>query len=220
MRHLAWLGLLFTACSAPVTTRQFEVEQLIMPRSFDDYRLDHRDNQLAAVLSVLIGHGIDPQEFVDLAALRPAVSLSSDCTATFGDGTFSGELHDGFYQSLDGRASLSLSLPFFGGAPVMVRHAILQMEVSDDAVTGQLNAAVPPSEIDSKIMPGVALLMNAKIDGDPDSDFSHWLLELFDVDKDRHIDVGEVATNGVIKQMFKPDVDGWSLGVGFRATRR
>ena len=122
--------------------------------------------------------------------------------------------------------AIDLRLPFFANAEVTVDDAILQMEVGEDRLmSGQLNAEIAPAEIAAKIMPGVATLMNAKIAGDPSADFTAQLLSVFDTGgeygcgtaNNRHIEDCEVATNGIMKNVFRPGVRGWSLGDSIRS---
>ncbi len=147
-----------------------------------------------------------------------------------------------------------MTLPFFENERVPVFGAQLRYLLDGDTMTGQLNAAVPREEVVSRIIPGVAKLVQKKIDGDPNAGFSMTLQSLFDnggVDEGCNggcrnpdgscgikanglIEVCEVATNSIVKNLAAPDVqmfnrgvydpqkenrdkDSWSLGVGFTA---
>jgi hypothetical protein len=90
---------------------------------------------------------------------------------------------------------------------------------------GVLAGAIPKSEIDNKIIPGVALMIDAtlKDPATPQSTKSQ-ILMLFDADKDGTITTQEVAGNALVKTFLAGDVDvdgdgvyELSVGVGFEA---
>jgi hypothetical protein len=261
--------------------RRFQVTAMTVPRTRSELAVDlngdrKEDNQLGNTMSALIQQSINPQEYVDAAIkagiFKPIIDVRSTdalgrnadgAGAVFGDGddpgTFCGWIAGGRYESRDGELSgkpvtLSMTLPFFENARVPVFGAQLRYLLDGDTMTGQLNAAVPREEVVSRIIPGVAKLVQKKIDGDPNAGFSMTLQSLFDnggVDEGCNggcrnpdgscgikanglIEVCEVATNSIVKNLAAPDVqmfnrgvydpqkenrdkDSWSLGVGFTA---
>jgi hypothetical protein len=177
------------------------------------------------------------------------------------DGVFCGEMQGGSFASAhrsinDQAVQLALTLPFFGDARVQLHGARLRYRVEGDRLLdGVLNGAVRKADMETIVTPRIAALLNEKITGDPGSQQTAELLSLFDtggkadpacgqtckntggscaVAGNRVIEVCEVATNGIARNVLAPDVqlfdgdvyapsaanlekDSFSLGVGFTA---
>jgi hypothetical protein len=121
-----------------------------------------------------------------------------------------------------------LLLPLAAG-PVAVRvtGARLRTVASGANLSGQLNAAIPRSEVDGVLVPAIAASCQAIVDADPTSSDARQLLQLFDnggggasgcgstcrnpdgscaASRDGRIDPCEVGTNGLVSGQLAPDV--------------
>jgi hypothetical protein len=117
-----------------------------------------------------------------------------------------------------------------GPGTVSIVKAHLEAKLSADPRTamtgGRLCGAIPWTEVDATIIPGLAYGLDtlAKSPGTPQSTRDQ-LLNLLDTDKDGTISAQEIRDNGLLKMVIKPDVDtnndktpdAMSIGMAFTA---
>lgn len=72
---------------------------------------------------------------------------------------------------------------------------------------GQVNGSIRKADVDTIIIPALAVALNDIVQSDPQSDTAQTLLSLFDTSPaDGMISVDEFATNGLTISLFAPDV--------------
>ena len=202
------------------------------------------------------------------AASAPKFDGSDTFTvdSAVGGGTFLGKITGGTFNSnspvtTSAPTTLTLQLPLVAGAPAIalsVTAAHIQFtKMGDGAMKGQLNGAIKNSDVQSEIIPNVAMILNGRVQMDPTNSTNKQILSIFDTGgeadpacsgacknpdgscakaKDGKIDICEVATNSIIKNVLAPDVqlfdggtykpnaanttkDSLSLGLGFTAVK-
>ncbi|HEX4458962.1 MAG TPA: hypothetical protein VIA18_13390 [Polyangia bacterium] len=156
---------------------------------------------------------------------------------TDGDGTFSGPITGGKFNSSSpvttkNPVSLTIELPLIAGAqPVELDVEGGQLEYKRDttgAVTGgELHGFLRSTNVQSKVIPNVALLLSSKLMDNPLTATDMQIAMIFDtggtgtcnggttcanpdgscaVSGDGKIDICEVATNNLIQQVLAPDI--------------
>ncbi len=155
---------------------------------------------------------------------------------TIGGGTFKGKITNGTFDSnspvtTTNPATLTLQLPLVAGAtPVSLKITgghLKFTKTGDNVMNGQINGAIKKTDVDGEIIPSVAKLLSDRIAADPTGSTNMQILSLFDnggvdegcmggcknadntcgVKNDKKIQVCEVATNSIIKNVLAPDVD-------------
>jgi hypothetical protein len=139
---------------------------------------------------------------------------------------------------------LQIKLPMFGAGVFTLWGAHLKWRYAgNNLVAGQINGALTNDDVQNKVMPAMAAALNAQVQADPGSSNSLQLLAIFDnggtgsctaTANNGVIEVCEVSTNAIIKNVLAPDVqlfqngvfqpsaqnsmkDSFSIGLGFTA---
>jgi hypothetical protein len=152
-----------------------------------------------------------------------------------GGGTLKGKITNGIFDSNPSSSAttepkVTIQLPLVAGSDPLrlnITGAHIKFTKSGDKVTtGQLNGGILKKDIDDVIVPNVAQLLSDRITADPNSSTNMQILSLFDnggadegcsgacknkdgscgVSGDKKIQVCEVATNSIIKNVLAPDV--------------
>jgi hypothetical protein len=108
-----------------------------------------------------------------------------------------------------GPGSLVIPLPIgASGQSVTITKAQAQGTVSASGITsGQINGAIPQTEMDQKLIPAIAGLID-QLYKDPQTDpLVKGFLDSFDKNKDKTISADEIKTNDLLKNFLMPDVD-------------
>lgn len=173
---------------------------------------------------------------------------------------FTGRLDAGHFSSENPVMTMkpvhaTLKLPLAGVTPIVlpINGAHIQFDAQSGnpprLVSGQLHGSIKNSDVQGKIIPAVAMALNAQVQANPGSPNTMQLLALFDTGgcanpngtmakaNDGKIDVCEVSTNQIIQNVLAPDVqiydangnyapnpantkkDSLSMGVAFTAVR-
>ena len=128
-----------------------------------------------------------------------------------------------------GPSKMKLNIPLVGTEvlELTLKYAHIKGVSTKDKITkGVLSGAIPKSELDKKVIPQVAKMVNdTYIDPKTDKSTKDMLKQLFDTNGDGKIEVKEVTENALIKTFLAGDVDvdgdgekELSLGIGFTAT--
>lgn len=128
-----------------------------------------------------------------------------------------------------GPGNFIISIPGLGLQPIdlSLNNATLVGDVSAGGIAnGQLNGAIPWTDVDQKLIPAIALLLDALVQ-DPQTPASTvgMILTLFDTNGDNSISADEIRNNGLLTLVLKPDLDldkdgtkeSMSAGVAFTA---
>jgi hypothetical protein len=153
-----------------------------------------------------------------------------------GGGTFKGKITNGTFDSnspvtTSTPATVTIQLPLVAGAtPVSLKITGAHLKFTkqgDKLINAQINGAIKKTDVDGEIIPSVAKLLSDRIAADPNGSTNMQILSLFDnggvdegcmggcknadgtcgVKMDKKIQVCEVATNSIIKNVLAPDVD-------------
>lgn len=122
-----------------------------------------------------------------------------------------------------GPGSLIIPVPF-GSTPInmTLKKAQLETDISTTGMSnGQINGAIPMSDVNTKLLPAVASLMDSYCKSTGNA-----VVCGFDSDKDGTITAKDLQNNGLIGLLIKADVDtdgdkkedAMSVGMGFTAT--
>ena len=190
--------------------------------------------------------------------------MPSTAQATFQGAIVSGVFTSNNPATTKSPVSFALALPLIAGAPpVSLKISGARITYTKSgmmAMKGQINGAVKKSDLDTDVIPAVAKLLDSRVRADPTSSTNQGILGLFDTGtgctatdynynatdtdfdtsspamaSDGKIALCEVANNGLIKSLLKPDVqmfdangnyapssanttpDSLSIGIGFTA---
>ena len=111
---------------------------------------------------------------------------------------------------------LQIKLPMFGAGVFTLWGAHLSWRYAgNNLMEGRINGALTNDDVQNKVMPAMATLLNAQVQADPTSSNSQQLLAIFDTGgtggctatpNNGVIEVCEVSTNAIIKNVLAPDV--------------
>ena len=100
-----------------------------------------------------------------------------------------------------------------------IKGAHIQFTSTHGAITsGEIQGSILANDLQTKVIPSIALGLNARVASDPGSVTAKQILTLFDTGnclnldgsmakaKDRHIDTCEVADSAILKSQLLPDV--------------
>jgi len=104
--------------------------------------------------------------------------------------------------------------------PVTPVHITFKYNPTTGLTEGQLNGFITDSDIQTKLLPSIAVNLSASVAANPTSATSKQMLQLFDTGGDGNcatandgiISTCELATNAIIKNIFLPDVQMFSHG--------
>jgi hypothetical protein len=155
---------------------------------------------------------------------------------SLGGGTFKGKITGGTFNSnspvtTSSPTSLTIQLPLVSGSqPVKlsISGAHIQFtKMGDGAMKGQINGGIKSTDVQNNIIPNVAMLLSDRVTAMPTGSTEMQILSIFDTGGeadpacsgacknmdgscakagDKKIDVCEVATNSIIKNVLAPDV--------------
>lgn len=142
-----------------------------------------------------------------------------------GDAILTGSISSSRIQV--GPGKLLVPVPF-GSTPITVNliKGQLQAALADSTnvmTGGQINGAVPMSDVDGKIIPAIAESMTEEL-SQPDA---NQVVKSMDTDSDGTITAAELKANQLIGMVLKPDIDtdgdgtkdSISIGLGFTAVK-
>jgi hypothetical protein len=127
-----------------------------------------------------------------------------------------------------GPGNLTIPIPM-GATSLMVdlKNGLVIGDVSGTGMTnGQINGAIPDKDVDQKIIPAMATLVDSYYNSAQTPAAMKLILKgLFDGDADGAITADEIRNNGLLKPLLAPDVDtdkdgtkdALSVGFGFTA---
>lgn len=174
--------------------------------------------------------------------------------SAFAGAQFAGRISNGLFSSnspvtTSHPVTVSLQLPLVSGAdPVQLTivGAHIQFRTSGGKISsGQINGAIKSTDVQTKIIPNVATLLDSRVQANPTGSTEKQILQIFDIGcttgtgtkGDGKIDTCEVSENSIIKNVLNPDVqmfdssgnykpnsantnkDSLSLGIGFTAVK-
>jgi hypothetical protein len=190
------------------------------------------------------------------------VSAPATAQATFQGAITSGVFTSNNPATTKNPVSFALALPLIAGAPPVTLKIsgarIAYTKSGMMAMKGQINGAVKKTDLDTDVIPAVAKLLDSRVRANPTNSTNQGILGLFDTGTgctatdynynatdtdfdtsspamagDGKIALCEVANNGLIKSLLKPDVqmfdangnyapssanttpDSLSIGIGF-----
>ncbi|MFI5289284.1 MAG: hypothetical protein ACHQ17_06535 [Polyangia bacterium] len=184
-------------------------------------------------------------------AAPPKYDGSDTFTVKSQSGDLKGQITNSAFTSLPAPVTattpytMSLQLPLVSGsAPVDLEITGARLSFTNAGggiMKGQINGAIKNSDVQGKIIPSVAGILQMKVAADPTSSTNMQILGLFDtggtadpacngacknpdgtcaVANDKKIDICEVSTNTIIKGVLAPDVQLFDASGNYKPTKK
>jgi hypothetical protein len=198
-----------TCTPAGTETRMYRLEKLHLPADDGSFAGTFADgdrarNRLGAIVQVLRANEVDLQIVVDellardgwpvtltITSTDPKQLNATGAEVTLRHGTddsssVCGTLIGGNYQSLSPArtvepSTVTLPWPFFGETPISLSAAHVTLRPSlRGGVEGEIHGAITVAELDRAVLPQIAALLTAKVNGDPSSPFSQQVARMLD----------------------------------------
>jgi len=126
-----------------------------------------------------------------------------------------------------GKLSLRLALSGGGGMDIPLKVVTIKGKVVKANITsGVITGGVAMTDVNTKVIPGLAQILNSLYTKTKDKKTKDMLKQLFDTNTDGQITSTELANNALIKTFLAGDVDldgdkkkEVSMGIGFTAVR-